>query len=748
MVDDPLERLAALAGIEAGWIDFFGERRVVSDETKRAFLTAMGFDVASERAIAASFAEFETRSWRHRLPPVLVVSEEDGPPTVTVAVPVRKENQLHEWAVLEENGALHTGQWRPRDLPLVGRRDVDGEAVGQYRFLLPGVPLPGIHRLRVSDEEMAAMTLIVAPSRAHLPSAIERGQRLWGYATQLYALRSERNWGVGDFSDLADLAGRTASQGGAAVGFNPLHALFASRPERFSPYSPSSRTFLNIAFIDVEAVPDVRESAEAKRLLVSTGFQTRLAAARAAELVDYPAVAALKRPMLAACWQSFRKRHLAGDPDDRGADFRRFQQAGGRNLRLFATFEALQAEFLARDPTLGYWRAWPPTYHDPDGPGVRAFAETHGERIEFHIYLQWVADTQLRAAKAECDRVGMPIGLYRDLAVGIADDGAEAWANQSLLCLGVSVGAPPDPLNLSGQDWGLVPFNPLALRDAAYLPFLDVLEANMRHAGAMRLDHAMSLQRLYWVPQGAKADQGAYVRYPVDDLFRLTVLASRRQRCLIIGEDLGTVPEGFRERMVEKSILGYRLLVFEKDQGKARPAEVYPSQALVGFGTHDLPSLAGWWKGIDVEARRKLTLYPDPAMGDAEMLARAEDRRLLVEVLADAGLLEPTFPVDPEIEPDRLRKLAIAVHVFLARTPAKLLMVQFEDLLGMTSQMNLPGTVDQHPNWRLRYPLDIAAMLAEPDLTEIAAMLSRERDARADNPAQVSTAGGESESKE
>ncbi len=243
-----------------------------------------------------------------------------------------------------------------------------------------------------------------------------------------------------------------------------------------------------------------------------------------------------------------------------------------------------RADFLAKDPALGYWRYWPPGFRDPESVEVRSFAQDRAERIDFHGYLQWLADGQLHSVKKECDRLGMAVGLYRDLAVGIADDGAEAWANQSLLCLGVSVGAPPDPLNLSGQDWGLVPFNPHALREAGYLPFLSVLEANMRHAGAMRLDHAMSLQRLYWVPQGAKADQGAYVRYPVEDLFRLVALASRRQDCLVIGEDLGTVPDGFRERMAECDILGYRLQVFEKEAGRARPSAAYPAQALVGFG--------------------------------------------------------------------------------------------------------------------------------------------------------------------
>jgi 4-alpha-glucanotransferase len=265
------------------------------------------------------------------------------------------------------------------------------------------------------------------------------------------------------------------------------------------------------------------------------------------------------------------------------------------------------------------------------------------------------------------------------------------------------------------------------LQEAAYLPFLEVLEANMRHAGAMRLDHAMSLQRLYWVPQGARADQGAYVRYPVDDLFGLVALASRRRNCLVVGEDLGTVPEGFRQRMADKDILGYRLLVFEKVDERLRPPDQFPAQALVGFGTHDLPSLAGWWAGIDIEARQRLALYPDPAMGLSEIAQRDQDRGLLIEALSGAGLIEAEFPTSPEISPIQLEQLAVAIHIYLAQTPSKLLMVQLEDLLDLSLQMNVPGTTDQHPNWRVRYPMSIDAMLADRRLQAIAKFLSAER---------------------
>lgn len=725
-----LDRLADLAGIEEGWMDFFGQYRAVSADTKRAFLSAMGLRVADDSEIAASLVALETKPWRRRLPPVLVSPERDGPPTITLTLPAQRGPAVIAWTVEEENGALHTGQWSIESAVVVGERVLDGVLLRRYACQLPGTPLPGVHSLRIANdgEKDAAMTLIVTPEHAHLPDAARDG-RLWGYATQLYALKGERSWGIGDFSDLADLARRAGEQGASAVGVNPLHALFANRPERFSPYSPSSRKFLNIAYIDVEAVPDFSESAEAGRLFAVPDFQARLAMVRAADLVDYVAVGRLKRPILEACWKSFVARHLKKGGGNRGAAFLAFRQAAGRDLCNFAVFEALQAHFLAIDPDKGFWRLWPAEYRDPDSAAVRAFVEKEAERVDFHIYLQWLADGQLKAAQEVCHQAGMPVGLYRDLGVGIADDGAEAWANQSSLCQGVSIGAPPDPLNLAGQDWGLVPFNPLALQESAYLPFLDVLEANMRHAGALRLDHAMSLQRLYWVPQGAKADQGAYVRYPVDDLFGLVALASRRQNCLVIGEDLGNVPDGFRQRMLDKDILGYRLMVFEKEGEHLRPPQCFPDKALIAFGTHDLPSLAGWWGAIDVESRQRLALYPDSAMGEAEALQRQQDRLLLIEALSAAGLIEADFPSASDIPLKRLERLSVAIHTYLAHTPSKLLMIQFEDVLGLSLQMNLPGTTDQHPNWRARYPMTLDALMVDRRVRENAKRLCVERSA-------------------
>lgn len=722
-----LDRLASLAGIEEGWWDFFGEYREVPADTKRAFLAAMGFAVEDDAQVAASLREFELRPWRRRLEPVLVSRESDGPPVIGITIPDPLEHQGFFWTLAEESGAVHQGSLEPFPLAMTAERDVDGVWTRRHDFPLPGSPPPGLHKFTLCgpDGRRDEMTLIVTPARAYLPPELEgENGRLWGLATQLYALRSPQNWGVGDFSDLARLGCLAGGLGAQAVGVNPLHALFPTSPERFSPYSPSARRFLNIIYIDVEAVPDFRESMEAKRMFASPGFQARIAAAQNARLVDYDTVLPLKVNLLEACWRAFQANHLADAASERARAFRDFQTGlGGRGQR-FAVFEALRDHYVRTDPAKAYWRFWPTDLQNPDSPAVAAFAAEHADRVGFFWYLQWLADGQLADAQATCRGAGMAVGVYRDLGVGIADDGAEAWGNQALLCLGVSVGAPPDPLNLAGQDWGLVPFNPVTLREAAYAPLLDVLDANMTHAGAMRLDHAMCLQRLYWVPRGKKADQGAYVRYPVDDLFGLVALASRRRQCLVIGEDMGTVPDGFRERMRDRGILGYRLMVFEKKEGGCfkTPSEI-TAEALVSVGTHDLPSLSGWWRGIDLDERERLKLYPDPEMSKGERRGRAADRAALRDALAAEGLLPADFPDGAELTPEQLRLLATALYAYLGRSPAKLLMAQFEDVLDLPLQMNLPGTTIEHPNWRQRYPQDLETMLADPRLKALAAAL-------------------------
>jgi len=717
--DQALGRLADLAGIEAGWWDYFGRYQSVSAATKRAFLTAMGCPNDSDASLAASLALLLERPWQRWLAPVQVILEGEAEPTVLVTISEQQAGETLHWTTLSEDGVRHAGLWRPGDGMLHAERRVTGTLRRRTAFRLPYPLGLGLHRLTLEGVPAGESSLlIVAPTRAFQPEALSGGRRLWGIATQLYALSSDRNWGIGDFSDLAELARRAGRLGAALLGINPLHALFAGRPERVSPYFPSSRTALNTLPIDVTMVPDYIDSQAAQELVRQGPWHTMLASAQGAALVDYAGVTAVKQAVLETCWDWFQRHHLTAAGTDRGQDFALFRRQGGA-VAEYALFEALQESMLCQGFAAD-WRSWPADYRDPGSRRVKEFAVAAAERVGFFHYLQWLADSQLAAVQRSCRAAGMSIGLYRDLGVGIAPDGAEAWANQDLLCLGVSVGAPPDPLNLAGQDWGLPPFNPLALQRTGYPAWLQMIEANMAHAGALRLDHAMGLQRLYWVPAGARADQGAYVRYPADDMFALLRLASVRRHCLVIGEDLGNVPEDFRARLTGSGIFGTRLLAFEKTgDGFKAPGQIDES-VLAGFGSHDLPSLSGWWRGIDIDARRRLALYTDPALAEGEAVERAQDRRRLVAALAGEGLLPPDFPDDAALVTASRTRLALAVHHYLGRTPAKLIVMQIEDALDFAMQMNLPGTVDQFPNWRQRYALPIAALMDDPVLRAIA----------------------------
>jgi len=720
---EALDRLAQLAGIEDGWWDFFGVWRPVSPTTKLAFLAAMGFKVADDIQVAASLAELDTRPWRRWLEPVVVFEERAGPSAIAITLPARRDKDVLEWVLEEELGPRHSGSVQVDTLEWQEERWVKGVFTKRWRLVLPELPPLGYHRLtlRAVDGASAAMTVIVAPARGHVPPTMDDGGKVWGIATQLYALRHAGDWGIGTYKSLESLAAGAAAMGAALVGVNPLHALFPNQPDRFSPYSPSSRRFLDVAYIDVESIPEYGEG-KMKRNVASPGCQASLARLKGLDLVDYPGVAQMTRPVLESLYGLFRKNHLEAD-DQRGRDFRRFQQEGGRAAQLFCTFEALQEKFQAEGN--GYWRQWPAQFRHPAAAEVAAFFEANRARVEFYWWLQFVADQQLGAAhRAGCGN-GSALGLYRDLGVGIAGDGAEAWLEQDNLALGVSVGAPPDPLALKGQDWGLIPFNPINLREAAYAPFIGVMAANMRHAGALRLDHAMALQRLYWVPPGVAADQGAYVRYPVEDLFRLVALESRRNRCLIIGEDLGTVPDGFRERMDRTGLFAYRVMVFEKDEaGEFRRPEAFDEKALAIFATHDLPSVRGWWNGSDIDKRVALDLYPQPEMADSERQARQRDRDKMVAAFAREGLLSAGFPSHGPLSDGDAEALSLAAHRYLASARSKLLMVQIEDVLALESQMNVPGTTDQHPNWRTRFPVDVDTFLADRRLKDLAAALA------------------------
>jgi malto-oligosyltrehalose trehalohydrolase/4-alpha-glucanotransferase len=712
-----LDRLADRMGVRASYGSAAGGTVEISSEVKRDLLGAMGIDAADEEAAGARLAELERALFDRILPPVVVVREDHFPLRMPVALPAGTGTV--EWTLVEEGGRTCRGEAGFGGLELADRARFDGRLMEIRRLEIPGTLQLGYHRLSVAAGNLSAETTVIAtPLRCHLPAELEQGRRLWGIAAQLYTLRSERDWGIGDFGDLWKLIGLAASRGAAVLGLNPLHALFLDRPEHASPYSPASRLFLNVLYIDPGAIPEAAGSDEARAIMESKDFRRRLEACREGRLVDYPAVAALKLPVLEILFREFQDKAGQG----RRGEFAAFREEQGKALRHFCVFQALREHFGLEDPASADWRRWPPEYRDPDGPAVARFAQENRDRVDFLAWLQWVADTQLATAARTARASGMSIGLYRDLAVGADSSGAETWAKAGTVAAGASVGAPPDIFNPAGQDWGLPPFNPHALREEAYAGFIELLRANMRHAGGLRIDHVMALQHLYWIPAGRTAAEGGYVGYPLEDMVGILALESRRNLCLVVGEDLGTVPEGFRERMAEAAVLSYRVVFFEwEEDGSFSGPGKYPYLSLAVAGSHDMATLRGWWEGSDIELKSTKGLYPDEAEAGNQRRRRAEDRSHLVEALrAAATPLPASFGADAPWS----EALENAVNTFLARTSAAIAIAQLDDLTGEREQVNLPGSVDEYPNWRRRLSLTLEQLAEDAEACAAMAILS------------------------
>lgn len=710
---EALGRLAVRHGIEAAYRDAAGMLRETGDELRERLLAAMGAPPGDDPA--ALLAAEEAEDWARALPPVCVCRR-GAAATVDFHLAAGGAGSEWRWSLRLEAGDRLEGAFRPDELEVRARRSVPAGERLRLALPLPAVAVTGYHEYTVAPAaggEAAAMPLIVAPARCHQP-ALGADARCWGLALQLYGLRSRGDWGVGDFGALGRVAEALGAAGAAFIGLGPLHALFRDAPERCSPYSPNSRLFLNTLYIDVEAVEEVRGDSELRQRLADPAFQARLRQARAAGLVDYPEAAALKLAILRRAFAAFRREAAAESA--RARAWLRFREEGGEALERFALFEAMRAHRAGE------------AVPAPGSAAALAFAAAHREEIDFAVYLQWLADEQLGAAAGRGRRAGLGLGFYCDLALGADAGGADVWSWPQLFATGAGIGAPPDAFSPQGQDWGLPPPIPRRLREAAYRPFIAALRAAMRHAGALRIDHVMGLERLFWVPAGEPPAAGAYVRYPADDLFAILALESERNRCLVIGEDLGTVPEALRARLAGAGILSCRPLLFEKDaDGAFRPPADYPRQALASVSTHDLPTLAGFWRGSDIEARARLGLFADPAGQEAAVVGRAQERARLLIALQREGLLPAGSGVHPIAFPVMDAVLAGAVHRWLARTPALLLAVQAEDLFGVEEQANLPGAADGAPNWRRRLPVEVEDWPGDERLRRLAAILAEER---------------------
>jgi len=707
-----LDELAAQYGIGTAYHDFRGELKVFSPATKAALLQAMGVGTGQQ---------VSRRDARASLPTVIV--QEQGVP-IPLPMELLPDAGTLSWTLVTEEGIAQSGAIE------VARRNRTGndgdDAVTIRPMLLPG---PGYHRLVIQcgSDEPIALKLVVAPPQCHEPLALAGGQRLWGITLQLYTLKSLSNWGIGDFGDLLEVIDLAAPLGCSLVGLNPLHALFPSDPLHCSPYSPSSRQFLNPLYISLQRVPEAAECPALQAFLIGEGAAI-LDRLRAGTTVDYEDVTQLKFRWLRVLHEAFRE-YAAGS--EREHAFRGFVEEGGEALRLHAVFEALGLHLKETCGLTGGWQSWPAEYQDPTSDAVARFTRSHAADIEFHLYLQWLAAGQLGDAQSRARGRGMALGLYGDIAVGVNAGGSETWSNPRLYVTGAAIGAPPDPLALKGQDWGIPPQSPSELVRQGFGPFISLLSSSMKNVGALRLDHVMALYRQWWVPLAFSATEGAYVHYPLADLLRLLCLESHRNHCVVIGEDLGTVPDAVREGMQRHGVAHYKVLLFEKEpDGSFKAPAAYVRRSIAAVTTHDLPTFRGWWEAHDIAIADRLALYPDAASRERVAGERTADRYRLMSALVGAGLWhwqshEPLPPYS--------HALMRAVHLYIGLSNAELAVVQIEDLAGMIDPVNVPGTYREYPNWQRRMDRDAASIFSSPEVREMLGALSIARTGRNPN---------------
>lgn len=674
MSEAQLEILASRAGLAVDWVDANGQPQRVKAQVLEAVLAGLGLPAHSAEAIETSLLNLQLEQQNKRLPPLLTAD-------VGRALDLARYFQAHSQCVVH----LDTG----------GTLDIqlDADAV------LPGMIPIGYHRAQIEEQHF---TLAVAPARCFsiADAAQTATPRIWGLSTQVYALKRKGDGGFGDTQALQAFAQAAGERGADALAISPLHAMFSSDPQRYSPYSPSSRLFLNSLYA---APASVLGEMAVEQAVDACGLREELHRLEQLPLIDWPQATRAKQALMHKLYEDFMQGEQPLRPD-----FEQFRDQGGEALENHCRFEALQAHRAHEQLSID-WRLWPEQWRDPNSPALVVFAEEHSHAIGYYAFCQWlIARCLAHTQKAARDN-GMTIGLIADLAVGADGGGSQAWCRQDELLAQLTVGAPPDLLNRAGQGWGVSAFSPDGLKRNGFRAFIEMLRANFAHAGGLRIDHVMGLQRLWVIPLGATPAEGAYLYYPVEDMVRLLTLESVRHKAIVLGEDLGTVPDGLRERLIERSILGMRVLLFEHDYGAHfRPILDWPDNALATTSTHDLPTLSGWWHARDIDWNARLGLI-DPVSETHWRENRLREREGLHRALSQD-------PQNFQEESTGNGQVLNASVRFLGHTRAPLVLLPIEDALGVEEQANVPGTVSGHPNWCRRLPGDSANLLDSPDV--------------------------------
>ena len=731
---DQLRILADLYGIVPEYYDIFGNKHLTTENTAKAILRTMQVEIGSEEALRQEIDRKNSKPWDDLLLPVMVISENHQPCSIPVFIPIGSRalpDIMLFWTVTDESGkqeyfscsgeglAVDEERWL-HDLRYVKVLITDDQKrdIGYYTVHVSCTHCSGDDIDKSIHQKI--MRLIITPDSCYLPDSLKTEQAR-GISVNLYAVRSEKNWGIGDLGDLKDIVVTLGKIGGDFVGINPLHAIPNTMPYGISPYSPLSRLFRNAVYLDINSIPDVASSPKARKFISSSQFTQELESLRSADFIDYERIAGLKLSTLGLAFDSFLKKEFKKDTD-RGRSFKNFLKEEDPWIGLFAVYSVLRDQMISTQGIYA-WQDWPGEYHDPSGVSVQKFAQEHKEEVLFHQYVQWLIDEQLEEVRNASVKNGLTVGLYNDLAVGSVAGGSDTWSFSGAIAANVDVGAPPDDFSINGQNWGFPPMSPENIKESGYELFVRTIRQNMKHAGALRIDHALGLFRLFWIPSGLSPKEGAYVTYPAEDLLRIIALESVRNKVVVVAEDLGTLEESFREMLQRFNMLSYRLFYFERNypDPSFRQLDAYPTGALCAVTTHDLPTLYGFWQGKDIEIKKSLGMYQNDDQWKHDLAIRGRDRELIIAILRQHSLIGNTESPDDPMTPE----LCEAVYCYLAKTQCRMLLVSLDDVIGTIDQQNLPGTVTEYPNWKQKNPLTLKEIISDGRLAGLFSALSR-----------------------
>lgn len=687
-MENKLYELADKLGVARGFSDggMCKKNYAVSDDVIRFFCTQLGYDAKDDEKVEKSIKKFDDGKYKTVIENIVIVRVCN--PTFYANLTAVNDISLS----LEKEGKIIELDF---EYDITEEKTIGRNTYSKICFTIHNLPEIGYYNLSLKNgSNLYRSVMAIVPEKCFTNSDIESA-KLWGYSLQLYALRSKRNWGVGDFTDLKSFATMCKKAGADVIGLNPLNVLFHDFPENASPYSSISRLFLNPIYIDVENVPGFNEQIKAK-------YEKEICEAKKGDHIDYTKVYSLKAKVLAELFEQINKHK------NYVKEFENFKNEKGWNLDTLATFQALYSQ--QSKTVWGGWCSWDKELQNPNSVKVNEFKKTYAKKIEFFKFLQFEADRQLQEVYNEVKTLGLKVGLYRDLPVGVCKDSAELWADRYIFVDKAGAGAPPDAFFPTGQKWCLGAFNPFELKNRAYEPYLKILRANMAYAGALRIDHVMGLMRLFMIPDNK--DEGTYIHYNFDDMLGLLALESHLHKCAIVGESIGNVPDGFLDKLREYNLYAISVIWAERwneGNGDFKMSEDYPVNAFVSVGTHDMSPLKMWWFGYDIELMRKLNLSTEDDK-NAAYKRRERDRYMLLNALD----FNRVWPEDNLRRADYLygegypEGITEAVHKLVAKSKSKVVMLQLEDIMGVDKLQNLPGTDrEQYPNWRLRLPVDL-----------------------------------------